>query len=267
MDFEREEQRGRYRLCRVGFGLIALGLGLLLVNSALWLAFLLTSAHDILTLLKNPLWDWVVGAPITWTTLIGSYLLWGRSTDPSWQRRAALLVIMNGIDMINWAVRHGDALGLRLGPVGHDWLRSQVSEGLGWAEFLLFTSMAVDMLEQLGKNPSAETGAAARSLSTIGLVFWAIVFMTATDWTSGWPLEHRQMGQDKWILILFGTSLLTTITSLQVAVLCGSAFLHCGRVLAEMNQEDLAEDLLRSRSETFADDPDRWFNRDNDPWS
>jgi hypothetical protein len=177
MDLERDEQRQMYRLCRIGFGLITLGLGLLWVDSALNLVFLLTFNHDILSLLQHPWWGWLVGAPITWGTLIGAYLLWGRSNDPSWHRRAGLLVIMNGIDLINWTLDHSEALGLHLGPVGPDWLRSQVSKGLSWAEFLLFASMAVDMLKQLGKNQSPETGTSARTLATIGLVFWALAFV------------------------------------------------------------------------------------------
>jgi hypothetical protein len=272
MDLEREELRHRYRLCRVGFGLIALGLGLLFVDCGLHLALLLGGGgvHGIVGVLKSQWWVWLVGAPITWATVVGAYLLWGRSADPVWQRRAGLLVIMNGIDLLSWILQHSDDLGLHLGPLGNDWLRYQLSTGLGWAEFLLFATMAIDMLSQLGKDPATEINTGARSMATIGLVFWAIVFVAQTDWGKGLPLQPRpipqQMGRDTWILIMFGSTLLTTLTSFQVAVLCGSAFLGCGRALQVMNHDDLAEDLLRSRSETFAEDPDRWFVQDDDPW-
>jgi hypothetical protein len=267
MDLEREEQRHRYRLCRAGFGLIALGLILLGVDGALNLALMVTPHHNVLlSLLTNPWWGWLVGAPITWTTVIGSYLLWGRSTDPAWQRRAGLLVMMNGIDLMVWTLYHGDELGLQIGKVGHDWLFLQVTRGLGWAEFLLFTSLAVDMLTQLRKKPSPETGLAARSLATIGLVMWAILFVAQTNWAKGWPLVPQKIPGEMGILIYFATCLLTTIASIQVAALTGSAFVECGRALAEMNQEDMSDDLLRSRSETSADNPDRWFHNDHDPW-
>jgi hypothetical protein len=266
MDFEREEDRHRYRLCRAGFALIALGLGLLFVDSALSVAFLLTFERGILELLKNPLWNWLVGGPITWGTVIGAYLLWGRSTDPTWQRRAGLLVIMNGLDLINWTLEHNDALGLRLGPLGHDWLRHQVSSGMGWAEFLLFGSIAVDMLARLQKTSSPETGMAARSLAKIGLVFWAIAFVAQTNWEKGWPLDHKPIPPSVGILISFGSVLLTAVTSFLVAALCASASRECGRALTQMKQEDLSTDLLRSRSETSADEPDRRFTNDHDPW-
>jgi hypothetical protein len=271
MEFEREEQRHRYRLCRVGFGLIAVGLWLLCINSALFLAFLGTLDRDILNLLHHPWWDWGVGAPITFTTLIGSYLLWGRSSDPVWVRRAALLVIMNFIDLVMWGAEHSEALGLRLGPIGHDWLRFQVGKGLSWAEFILFASMAADMSRQIGKNPSPEKEMAARSLATVGLVFWAIVFVAQTSWEVSWPLQPKlvpqEISREVWHLTLFGTCLLTTVTTFQVAALNTAAFLQCGRAVNQMNQEDLAEDLLKSRSESFADNnSDRWYVNDEDPW-
>src|SRR5579864_2994688 len=107
MDLEREELRHNYRLCRAGFALIALGLTLLSLDSGCLLAGFLMRSRDLWSLRLTTWWDWLVGAPITWCTLVGSYLLLGRSSDPVWQRRAGLLVIMNGIDMIVWTLHHG----------------------------------------------------------------------------------------------------------------------------------------------------------------
>src|SRR4051812_19348346 len=86
--WDLEPHRARYRLCRAGFAFNGLGLGLIALDSALHLAFLTTRSFDLLQLLNGPFWQWVVGSSITWTTQVGSYLLWGRWNVPAWQRRA-----------------------------------------------------------------------------------------------------------------------------------------------------------------------------------
>jgi hypothetical protein len=265
MDPEREDLKVRYRLCKAGFSLNAIGLGLLCLNTAVVMAYMLTGEEDIRELLQNPLWDWLVGAPITWTTLIGSYLLWGRSKDPAWQRCAGLLVLMNFVDLMLWALEHGEALGLRLGDVGHEWFRYQLGRGLGWAEFLLFTRLATDMTGLLGKPEAPEVGRSASSLASIGLILWALGFITQTDWRHGWPLVHRRLGP-RFMLMRLGGNLLLTITAYQVAALNIAAARECGRALAAMDQEDQSHELLRSRSEPFGDDHNFW-NPHEDPWA
>src|SRR4051794_13623385 len=211
MDLEREELRRRYQLCRAGFALNAVGLGLLCLNSAFNLAFLLTFEREILVLLRSPIWDWLVGAPITWTTLIGSYLLWGRSADPAWQRRAGLLVLMNFVDILLWTLEHGGTLGLRLGGIGHDWFRPPLGRGLGWFEFLLFARLATDMGSVLGKPKEPEAGVTARALATIGLIFWIVSFLTQTHWRHGWPLVNRPIRRGT-LWMWLGSNVLMMVT-------------------------------------------------------
>ncbi|HEV3162933.1 MAG TPA: hypothetical protein VGZ22_02750, partial [Isosphaeraceae bacterium] len=93
MDLQQEEQRRRYQRYRVGFGLIALGVGVLFIDSGCHLAWYLTFHPELKSLVTSRWWDWALGTTITWGTLIGSYFLWGRLQDPSWQNRAGLLVV------------------------------------------------------------------------------------------------------------------------------------------------------------------------------
>jgi hypothetical protein len=262
MDLERDERRYRYRFCRAGFGLIALGLALLCLDACGILAWLLTFNPRIRGVVRSDWWDWFVGTPIPWATLIGSYLLWGRSTDPSWQRRAGVLVLLNGADLVSWTIAHNEQLGLGLKDVGHDWLRDQITSGLGWVEFMLFVSLAVEVSRELGKRTEADAGMATQSLATIGLIFWLLSFVTRTDWST-WPLAEKQFAQNQIaviLLIALGMSLLTAITAFHVTAHTIAAYRHCTGALAAMAAEDDAgEELLRSRSETSSDMPEHWF--------
>src|SRR5205823_13017835 len=166
----------RYRLCRAGFALIALGLSLLCLDMACHLAIWMTRDGKLLGMIQHPLWSWMVGAPITWSTLLGSYLLWGRWTEPGWQRRAGLLVFMNFIDLIQWAVEHGDALGLRLGTVGHPWLRYQLGGLFNWVELALCASLAADVSAHLGRTDAPQAGQTSRAFAIVGLVLGLVLF-------------------------------------------------------------------------------------------
>lgn len=262
MDLERDERRYRYRFCRAGFALLALGLAFLCLDACGVLGFLLTFDPRIRAAIRSEWWDWFVGAPIPWATLIGSYLLWGRSTDASWQRRAGVLVLLNASDVVSWAIAHNAQLGLGLEELRHEWLLTQITSGLGWVEYMLIVSLAVEMTRELGKRSDADAGMATQTLATIGLVFWLISFVTRTDWTQ-WPLVEKQFVPAKLPVILLiglGMNLLTTITAFHVTAHCISAYRQCSLALAYIDAEEHASDeLLRSRSETSADMPDHWF--------
>jgi hypothetical protein len=84
----------------------------------------------------HPWYPWLVGAPITWGSLVGSYLLWGRWSEPSWQRRAGLLVLMNGFDLLTWFLHNAEALGLPSDPqlqrllTEHAWFLTSLTRAL-----------------------------------------------------------------------------------------------------------------------------------------
>jgi len=147
--------------------------------------------------------------------------------------------------------------------VGHEWLRLNVSQANGWIEFLLFASLAVELAHRLGKADATEAGIGARSLSTIGIVFWAISFVSLTDWSRGWPLQPVPLPPREFSLIQLGSQVVSTIASFQVTCLTVAASRYCSRTLAEMAKEDQLDDLLRSPSESFGNDPRDWFSDDD----
>jgi hypothetical protein len=263
MDWERDEAKRRYMLCRLGFALTSLGLGLLFIDQIVVLSFMFTFHPDIRAVLQSEWWDWGVGAPITWSTLIGAYLLWGRQRDPVWQRQAGVLVILNFVDFGFWSLRHANGLGFNIPEMGHPWLVYNITQGTGWIENILFASLASELMARVGKTDAAEAGMGARSLAWIGTLFWLMSFVFLTNW-SHWPLVPLR-GRDLRFAQM-GTDLLSTIASFQVTCLTVAASRYCGQVLAAMRKEEQADDLLRSRSESFGNDPQGWFTANSDAW-
>ena len=188
MDQEREEQRRTYVLCRLGFAFLSIALALACMSWALSMAgFFL---FPILGWIRRSAFLHWVDTPIVWGSLVGTYLLWGRWSHPSWQRRSGLLLLMCLVDLVLWFLDHGNDLNLRLGDVGHDWFRSHLGRALGWAEFALITSLACDFLVHLGVDQAREAGKATRSLAATGAVVWMLLFSMQTSWR-GWPLAPR----------------------------------------------------------------------------
>jgi hypothetical protein len=245
MDQEREEQRRTYVLCRLGFAFLSIALGLACLSWALSMAgFLLFPFVGWIRRLTFFHW---VDTPIVWGSLVGTYLLWGRWSHPSWQRRSGLLLLMCLVDLILWFVEHGNDLNLRLGDVGHDWFRSHLGQALGWAEFALITSLACDYLVHLGVEQAREAGKATRSLAATGAVVWMLLFSMQTSWR-GWPLAPRGGMTPEMLLLVLGTQVIWMITLLQVTALTIAAWRQSNRALLEMDKEDQENDLLQFRS-------------------
>jgi hypothetical protein len=265
MDLEPERNRLRYQLCSAGFALTALALGLLCADSALHLLFFLSRDFRILAVAQRPGYSWVVGAPITWGSLAGSYLLWGRWNLASWQRRAGLLVLMNSFDLVTWFLHNGGDLGLwsdvaiRRMLTEHEWFLVNLTRFLGWAELGLFASLAADVLAHLEMPGAVGAGQTARVFVTMGASAQVLFFVMLTDWQKDplWPLPCRA-GRDPLIyLLILGSSFLLTVSSLQVTALSIVACRYGQRLLAEWRQIDRGQgdpqhDLLKPRSE--ADD-------------
>ena len=101
MEQEREQERQTYRLCRLGFAILSFALVIACLSTLLTLLALLGGRPLVPLLQNSPLWKWV-DAPIVWGSLVGTYLLWGRWDNPSWQRRSGLLVVMGVVDVVLW---------------------------------------------------------------------------------------------------------------------------------------------------------------------
>lgn len=253
MDPERETQRQTYRLCRLGFAILSAALVLACLSAFVQLAIPFVGPRSILLAILNSRWYRWLDAPIVWGGLIGTYLLWGRWEDVGWQRRSGLLVLMNMVDAVLWFLDHGDALGLRLGEVGHEWFRIHLGQALGWAEFALLASLSGDLLAHLGVEQAPVAGKSTRSLAATGAILWMLLFCQQTDWSKGWPLEGQRILTLQTLLLELGQTLIWTITLIQVTALTIAAARQSSRVLAEMDVEDQEDELFRSPSDAFAD--------------
>lgn len=260
MNLEPERNRLRYHLCAGGFTLTALALGLLCADAALHLLHALSRDGRVLAILENPWYSRLVGAPITWGSLVGSYLLWNRWDQPSWRRRAGLLVLMNTFDLLTWFLHNGLDLGLWTDPaIGrllaeHGWFLRNLSQALGWAELALFASLAADVLAHLEMPGALQAGQTTRIFITVGATAQVLFFLLLTDWRREphWPLPRRQGGDPLVYLLFLASSFLLAVASLQVTALSMVASRYCQRLLVEWRQADQEQDLLKSRSE--ADD-------------
>jgi len=248
-DLEREQHRKTYEICRLGFAITAVALALACFTSVLDLFSFFQ--RDLAIWIHNLPWYQWLNTPIVWGSLIGTTLLWGRWNHVSWQRRAGLLLFMCLIDVVLWFVERGDAMGVHVGDVGHRWLRESMGAVLGWGEFALLSSLSCDYLVHLGVEHASDSDKSTRSMIATGALVWMLFFCQQTDWGAGWPLRHRPPARNlEAILLVYGFSLIWTITLIQVTALVISAVRQSSYVLNEMDREDLEQDPLRSRSDS-----------------
>ncbi len=241
---------------------MALGLSLLALSVGVGLARMFGGAPDLERLVNSAFWKWGVGAPITWLTLLGSYFLWAGWTDPSWRRKAGLLLLLNSIDGVQWTLDHGNDLGLNVGTIGHTWLRYQVGSLFNWIEFALVSRMAFALTKHFGAA-EASLRHKVKVFCVAGLVLWGLTFLKLTNWDHLWPLEARapRLGG---LFLLMGTDALTLMAMLNVIPLCLAANRACSRATPRSSEaDDRGIDLLKSRSETWEEEnpwqsPNRW---------
>ena len=142
---------------------------------------------------------------------------------------------------------HGSERGASAGQFS--WLRSNVGQALGWAEFALMASLSGDYLVHLGLDQAEDSAKSTRSLAATGAVVWMLQFCESTNWDGGWPLRPR-MGGMQGLLLYVGSHLIWTITLIQVTALIIAAFRQSNRTLGEMVREDQNHELLQFPSES-----------------
>ena len=199
-------------------------------------------------IITMPWFQWL-DVPITWGSLLGVTLLWGRFDHPGWQRRVGLLLVMSLVDAGLWFLEHGAALGLVEGDLGHDWLRENVGQALGWAEFALIAGLSCEYLEHLGVEYARESGKSTRSMAATGAVVWLLLFCQLHQLVGGWPLVPHRIRSIEEFLLFQASLLIWAITVMQVTSLALSAARMSGQVLAEMQFEDEANDPFKPQSE------------------
>ncbi len=250
IDLEREQLRNTYQICRLGFAFLSVALGLACVTAILPL--LMYFHRDLFFLIlrvERSSWYGWISVPITWGSLLGVTLLWGRWNHVSWQRRVGLLLVMSLVDAALWFFDHATVLGLTDLVIGHEWLRGNLGQALGWAEFALMAGVSCDYLEHLGLEQARDSGKSARAMAATGAVLWMLWFCERTDWAASWPLQQRPNWVAEERLLLMGFRLIWAITLMQVTALAISATRQSGYVLEEMQREDEANDPLRSASD------------------
>lgn len=254
MDLERDQQRRTYAICRVGFGLLSVALALACLTS--WLGLLyeffalsqnFRGAQIVARVMQSRAWHWI-DLPIVWGSLLGCYLLWGRWSEPGWQRRSGLLVVMCMVDGFNWFIDHGGDLRIQQ-EFGHQWLRHHLGVALGWAEFALIAGLAGDLMAHLGYEQAPEAGKATRSLAATGAAIWLLFFLNCTDWNGRWPLKPAPMRTIQVLMLYAGYTMIWAIALVQVTVLTWASTIKTSRVLTEMDREDQEHDLLRPTSD------------------
>ena len=251
MDLEREQLRKTYQICRMGFAFLSVALGLACVTSVLpLLAFFQRDLGFLIFRILRSSWFGWISVPITWGSLIGVTCLWGRWEHVSWQRRVGFLLVMSLVDGVLWFFDHAAAMGIPDVQIGHDWLRSNLGEALGWAEFALLAGLSCDYLDHLGFEQARDSGKSARAMAATGAVLWLLLFCERTDWSASWPLRQRPFWLPEERLLFLGFLLIWAITLMQVTALTISATRQSGYVLDEMQREDEANDPLRSPTDS-----------------
>jgi hypothetical protein len=260
MDPDREKQRQTYQLCRLGFALLSVALVFASVSVLLDLA--LQFRVPLLDFVRLSWLKWME-IPITWGTLAGSYMLWGRWTDKGWSRRSGLLAVMCMVDVVLWLLDQGYELGPdRGGLERHAWLRVLIGQALGWAEFALLASLSGDFLAHLGVDHAPDAAKATRSLAATGASLWLFFVVLQTNWDQ-WPPAGIRFLSLETLLLSIGWRIIWAIALIQTTALSIAATGQSARVLAEMNQEDRADDLFDSPSESAAK---LLPTQDENPW-
>ncbi len=244
IEYERDQIRKTYQLCRIGFFLLTSALLPACILSLLEMVGLLGDRQLFNQIAVSPWRQWVYNVCV-WGSLVGAMILWGRWDHKSWQRRTGLLLVMCIVDLVVWFMDRG----ANQLPGNPDWFRSNLGQALGWAEFALMASLSGDYLVHLGLSQAEDSAKSTRSLAATGAVVWMLSFCELTNWDGGWPLRQRN-GNMHGFLLFLGSQLIWTITLIQVTALVIAALRQSNRTLAEMESEDRDHELLPFSAES-----------------
>jgi hypothetical protein len=258
-DTEREQTRKTYQLCRFGFGSYGAALLVAAVTAVLVLLAMFR-VDQVRWILVQPWYSWL-DTPIVWLRVIGAIVLWRRWDQKSWHRRTSLLLALCSADIVLWIIARGEVLGLHGGDIGHDYLRGIIRQTMSWGRMALLSSLAGDYLVHLGVENARESDKLTRSMIVTGALVWLLFVCQQTNWAA-WPLQHLHRRNLESDLLLHGSTLIYSITLIQVTALVISAARQTTVTLAEMEREDQEEDLLRPQSDVIQAPDDDWWRDD-----
>ncbi|MDR3620668.1 MAG: hypothetical protein P4L85_15050 [Paludisphaera borealis] len=236
-----------YMLCRTGFLFLAIGLVPAAFLQLLLVVGQLGDPRISFWIDQTRCLEWIATLT-TWSTLIGTTLLWGRWDNTSWQRRTSLLMTMCLIDVAIWFLDLGDKQALGESA----WFRSQFGHALGWAEFALLASLSGDFLTHLGLEQAEESAKSTRSLAASGAMIWLLLFCELANLRAGWPIRPNPQVQFQTKLLFLGAELISTICLIQVTALVVAALRQSDRQIREMAIEERDDELY-----TLPNEPDR----------
>ncbi len=213
-------QAVQFRWITCGFLTSGLGIALLLLDSTLELAYILSFIPQIRKLLVNPVWVFMSGSFITTLTFIGSYLLWRRWNHPVWIRNSTLLLVMNTVHLGLWLAENHHQLGLPDQDFDHEWLRIQLSQILNWSEFVVWINLIRIFHRQHTARLIPERFTQTHfGLSWSGLIFSIAIAIGLTDWPAGWPLARiRWLSPLDSLMLATASTMLTASASLQITI-------------------------------------------------
>lgn len=273
MDWERDAGReagsGLARslaLTQWGFLLIVLALGMVCADVALELAMFFAPNRDarlaLFRLLTNDGYRQAMSWGITWSSVAGMYLLWGRWRHGGWQGRAGFLALLAALDVALWLIEQAPRWSLTEGPPEeYAWTLANLSRLSGWVEFALIASLAGDLTlargarrssvggdpELEGLRPIGEEEAGAGyelaipegerafpptwAMPLLGGMYWLLLATYQTDWEGGWPLQPRDQAD---VARLFAHLFLQAFWGMTAWVTCLIAWRAAGRCRAEL---------------------------------
>ncbi|WP_165244318.1 hypothetical protein [Paludisphaera soli] len=237
-----------YRICRLGFFLLAVGLVPACLVDVLWLVGRFGDPRLLMLVDRSGLIS-LVATVTPWATLAGSTVLWGAWSNPSWQRRAGLLLTMCLVDVGSWFLDQGDPM--MRGE--HAWFRLQLGTALGWAEFALLASLSGAFLAHLGVEPAEESSKSTRSLAATGAVVWLMLFCETANLQAGWPVQPNPRFTLHAQLLWMGNTMIHTICLIQVTALVVSAVRRGHQEVGLTAAEDSGERQEEERLGVFRD--------------
>jgi hypothetical protein len=179
----------------------------------------------------------------TWARLLACFgLAAAWPDDPSWRRRARLLLVLAIGDVALWATVAAVPLGLATEPTRHSFLLDNLRMALGWSRYLLLASLAADLATSAGTPGAREFGRAARSTAMTGAALWFAFFLCFVEWDRPWPLAPRRRLSIEALQLMMAYTLINLVCLVQAAVLTLIAARAAARMLGEAAREARADE-------------------------